>query len=191
MGQAIRTNKKISLLLEIFTAFFKLGSISFGGGYAMVPLIQNEVVAKKKWVAEETAVDIIAVAGSLPGAIGLNAAALVGYSIAGIPGTLVAIAGNLSPCVLIVLTLSVLFQQFSSSQAVQAAFNGIRPAVIGLIAYAAYKTGKTSIQNYACSVIAFLAFCAMMMAPMYIVLIITAGALAGVFLDKCKVINKC
>jgi len=182
MEQVLRKDKKFALLLEIFAAFFKLGSISFGGGYAMVPLIENEVVEKKKWVAHETAVDIIAVAGSLPGAIGLNAAALVGYSIAGILGTLVAIAGNLSPCVLIVLSFSVLFQQFSTDPTVQAAFNGIRPAVISLIAYAAYKTGKTSIQNNACKVIAIFAFCAMMIAPTYIVLIITAGGLAGIFL---------
>lgn len=186
MEQVTRIDRKSIFLLEIFAVFFKLGSVSFGGGYAMVPLIENEVVEKKKWVAQETAVDIIAVAGSLPGAIGLNAAALVGYSIAGIPGTLVAILGNLSPCVLIVLSLSVLFQQFSTDPAVQAAFNGIRPAVIGLIAYAAYKTGKTSIHNYACSVIAIFAFCAMMMAPMYIVLIIMTGALAGILLDKYK-----
>jgi len=186
MEQVIRTGKKNASLIEVFVVFFKLGSISFGGGYAMVPLIENEVVEKKKWIAQETAVDIIAVAGSLPGAIGLNAAALVGYSIAGIPGTLVAILGNLSPCVLIVLSLSVIFQQFSTEPSVQAAFSGIRPAVIALIAYAAYTTGKMSIHNNACRAIAILAFCAMMIAPMYIVLIIVSGALTGIFLDKYK-----
>lgn len=174
------------LLIEIYKSFFKLGSISFGGGYAMIPLIELEAVEKKKWVNKEEVIDIFAVAESLPGAIGLNSSALVGYNVARVPGLIAAILGNLSPSILIVLTLSILFVKFSSYDIVQAAFNGIRPAIIGLISFAAYKIGKTAIKDFICFIISILAFVGMMLIHMHPILIIALGATTGIVLSYMK-----
>jgi len=175
-----------SLLLKIYITFFKLGSISFGGGYAMIPLIEHEVVVQNHWVKREEIIDILAVAGSLPGAIGLNASALVGYKIAGIRGALASIIGSLCPPVMIVLALSVLFEKFSSYKAVQDAFYGIRPAVLSLIVFAAYKMGSTSIKDGISLIIAIMAFGSMVIFDMHPILIIIVGAFAGLGLMPVK-----
>lgn len=167
-------------MTEIYASFFKLGCISFGGGYAMIPLIEHETVEVKQWIAHEKILDIFAVAESLPGAIGLNASTLVGYSVAGIPGALSAALGNLTPSVTIVLTLSILFSEISSYPVVQAAFNGLRPTIIALIIFAGYKLGKTAIRDWYCLLIALLAYCGMMFVNMHPILIIILGAAAGI-----------
>jgi chromate transporter len=181
-----KDNIKISKLLELFLVFFKLGAVSFGGGYAMVPLIEDEAVQKKKWVEKERIIDIFAVAGTLPGAIGLNSSGLVGYYVAGIPGAVIAMLGNVFPSVIIVLALSMLSSKFSTNPMVQAAFQGIRPAIIGLISFAAYKLGKTALSDRYCYVIALLAFLGMTFLKMNPIAVITLGAVAGVILTNLK-----
>lgn len=179
--EAVDTVKKTTdtSLLKIYITFFKLGSISFGGGYAMVPLIEREVVTRNQWVEQEQIIDIFAVAGCLPGAIGLNASALVGYHIANIRGALAAILGSLCPSIIIVLTLSILFARFSTYPAVQAAFYGIRPAVIALIVFAAYKMGRTAIKDGIGMGIAILAFGGMVYGDLHPMLLIAVGGLIG------------
>lgn len=167
-------------MLELYWTFFKLGCVSFGGGYSMIPLIEREVVEEKKWVDKDNIVDIFAVSESLPGAIALNSSAFVGYSVAGIRGSLSALVGNMTPSVIIVLTLSVLFQQISSNPLAQAAFRGIYPAIVGLIAYAAYKIGKLALRDKVCVAIMILSFIAAMFFHLEPVKIIIAGALSGV-----------
>ena len=173
-----KTNR--NQLLEIFITFFKLGAISFGGGYAMVSLIEHETVDVKHWIDHEKIVDVFAVAGSLPGAIGLNASALVGYNVAGLPGAIAAMLGNLSPSVGIVLILSILFAKVSTYSVVQAGFSGLRPAIIALITYSAYKIGKTAIKDYYCMVIFIAAFYGMMFTQVNPILIIIIGGFAGI-----------
>jgi chromate transporter len=138
---------RLKFFADIYLTFFKLGSVSFGGGYAIISLIEHEVVQKKKWIKKEKIVDIFAVAQSLPGAIALNASSFVGYSIGGIPGAIVALIGNLTPSVLIMLSLSILFLQYKDNQHVLNTFAGIRPVVVGLIVYAAYRIGKVSLKD--------------------------------------------
>ncbi|WP_371370648.1 chromate transporter [Sporomusa aerivorans] len=167
-------------ILEIYIAFFKLGAISFGGGYAMVSLIEQEMVDVKHWIDPEKVVDVFAVAGSLPGAIGLNASALVGYNIAGFTGAIAAIAGNLSPSVGIVLILSILFAEVGSYPEVKAAFNGLRPAIIALIAFSAYKIGRTAIKDFYCFMIFITAFYGMMFTQVNPIFFILLGAFAGI-----------
>lgn len=179
-------NNNLSKLIEIYSVFFKLGSISFGGGYAMIPLIEREVVEEKKWLDKERVIDIFAVAESLPGAIGINSSALVGFSVKGIPGALAATLGNITPSVIIVLILSILFVEFSTYAVVQSAFNGIRPAIIGLISYAAYKIGKTAIKDFTCIVIMILAFCAIMFFKVHPIIIIVSGAICGLSIVSVK-----
>lgn len=175
---------RFKLLGQIYYTFFKLGCFSFGGGYAMIPLIEREVVEEKKWVDKEKIIDIFAVAESMPGAIALNSSGFVGYSISGIPGAIAALLGTLTPPVLIVLTLSVLFFTFSSNPIVQQAFLGVRPAIIGLISYAAYKIGKTAIKDVKCLIIMILAFCGVLFLNLHPVLMIVFGAAAGIILTS-------
>ena len=176
--------KKIKFLAEIYITFFKLGSFSFGGGYAMIPLIEREIVYEKKWVEKEKIVDIFAVSESLPGAIALNSSAFVGYSIAGIPGAITALLGNLTPSVIIVLTFSILFMKFSTNTLVQSVFMGIRPAIIGLILYAVYKIGKTAVVDLAGVIIMIAAFGSTMFLHVSPIPVIIFGAAAGIAI-KC------
>lgn len=177
----------LSLLLEIYLCFFKMGSMSFGGGYAIIPFFEDATVNKKQWIDKKKVIDIFAVAGSLPGAIGLNSAGMVGYNVAKIPGTIAAILGTLSPSVFIVLTLIILFDKFSTNAAVQAAFNGIRPAIIALIALAAYKIGKVSIKDNSCRIITVLSFSGITFIHLHPILVIALGALAGIGVTKIKI----
>lgn len=137
--------KKLRKLADIYIVFLKLGSISFGGGFAIVSLMEKEIVQKRKWVDKETIIDIFAISQSLPGAIALNSSAFVGYAIAGIPGSVVALLGNLTSPVIIIISLTLLFSKFRSIPAIEAAFKGIYPAIVALVAYAGYVVGKTSI----------------------------------------------
>lgn len=139
------TIKKLRKLIDIYIVFLKLGSVSFGGGFAIVSLMEKEIVQKRKWVDKETLIDIFAISQSLPGAIALNSSAFVGFAIAGIPGSIVALLGNLTSPVIIIISLTLLFNRFRSIPAIQAAFRGIYPAIVALVAYAGYVVGKTSI----------------------------------------------
>lgn len=174
---------ELKILLKLYTVFFKLGLFCFGGGYAAVPLIEREVVEDKEWLEKEKIVDVFAVAQSLPGAIALNSAAFVGYSVKGIPGAIAALGGNLTPSVLIMILLSMLFAKFDESVYVLKAFSGIRPVIVGLILYATYKIGKTSIENIYCIIIAAIAFVLAIIFNVSVVLIILGGIIAGILLS--------
>jgi chromate transporter len=179
-------NNKLKFLIEIYISFLKLGCVGFGGGYSMIPLIEREVVEEKKWVDKEKIVDIFAVAESLPGATALNSSAFVGYSVAGIPGAIAALLGNMTPSVIIVLTMSVVFVKYSTYPGVRAAFRGIYPVILGLIAYAAYKIGKTAIRDAIGIVIAALAFAGAVFLHLEPIPLIIAGAAAGIAINHIK-----
>jgi chromate transporter len=172
-------NFKLKQLWEIYLTFLKLGSVSFGGGYAILSLIELEVVDRKKWIDKEKIIDIFSVSQSLPGAIALNSSAFAGYSISGIPGAIAALLGNLTPSVLIMFSLSALFAQFSENIYVQKAFNGIRPVIVGLITYAAFKIGKTAIKDIYCILIALAALALALVVHIPVIYIILSGIVTG------------
>ncbi|EMS69023.1 Chromate transport protein ChrA [Ruminiclostridium cellobioparum subsp. termitidis CT1112] len=176
-------------LIEIYMAFFKLGAVSFGGGYAIIPLIEQEVVENKKWLEREKIIDIFSVAQALPGAIAINASTFVGYSVAGIPGAIAALLGNVTPSVVTVMTLSVLFTRISGYPAVKSIFKAIYPVVVGLILYAAYKIGKTAINNLASVVIAAAAFAASLFLHLDPIPLIIAGIVCGLVVHWIKTLN--
>ena len=133
----------------------------------MIPLIEREIVGKKEWVEKEKIVDIFSVAGSLPGAIALNTSAFVGYYVAGIPGAICALLGNMTPSVIIVLTISILFLKFSTYTAVKAAFKGIYPVIVGM-------------KDITCILIAIVAFGLSLFFDVEPIPIIIVGAIAGI-----------
>lgn len=118
---------------QIFASFFKIGAFTFGGGYAMIPLIQNEAVEKRHWVTDEDILDIIAIAESTPGPIAINSATFVGYKAAGVLGSMCATLGVVLPSFVIILLLSYVLQQFQELKPVVYAFNGIRAGVLALL----------------------------------------------------------
>ena len=173
----------IKLLLQIYLTFFKLGSVSFGGGFAVISLMEREIVEDKKWVDKEKIIDIFAIAQSLPGAVALNASAFVGFSIAGIPGAIAGLLGSLTPSVIVMLILSSLLAQFNNNTYVQKAFNGIRPIIVGLISYAAFKIGETAIKNIYCIIIAVIAFLLAVVLHISVIYIIIGGIVVGILLS--------
>ena len=130
-------------LFEIFWVFFKIGMFTIGGGYAMLPIIQKEVVDKKGWMENEEFLNAISLTNSLPGPLATNSATFIGYRVLGIKGALVAILGTATPSVVIILIIAMLFKNITSYQAVQDLFSGIRPAVVALIVYSVFNLSKS------------------------------------------------
>lgn len=131
------------MLKDIFITFFKIGCFTIGGGYAMVPVIQKEVVEEKKWISQEEFLDAIAITNSLPGPLATNSATYVGYKLAGIPGAITAVFATALPSFLIILIIATFFAAIKDSKIVQNIFSGIRPAVVALILFAVIKLAKS------------------------------------------------
>lgn len=181
-----KRGNNLKFLLEIYITFLKLGTFGFGGGFALVNLMEKEIVEEKKWMEKEKLIDVFGISQCLPGAIALNSSGFVGYSIAKIPGAMAAMLGNITSPIIIVLTMSILFQKFSSYAVVQQAFNGIRPAIIGLIAFAAYNVGKASLKDGICVAISLSAFIGVLFLELHPILLIIMGAVAGVGITYLK-----
>src|SRR5690625_6219897 len=126
------------ILWQLFTTFFRVGLISFGGGYAMIPIIETEVVSHG-WMTVQEFTNIIATAGMSPGPMATNIAIFIGYQTAGILGAIVSALGMLLPSLIIILIISSFFNKANQNKYVQYAFYGLRPIVVGLIIYATIK----------------------------------------------------
>lgn len=125
-----------------FRTFFRIGLFTIGGGYAMIPLIEADVVDKNKWVAREDFLDLMAIAQSCPGIFAVNMSIFIGYKLKGVPGSVVCALGTILPSFLIILGIALFFQQFRDNETVQRIFKGIRPAVVALIAAPTFKWGR-------------------------------------------------
>lgn len=121
---------------ELFAAFFRIGLFTFGGGYAMIPLIERDVVTKKQWMKDEDLLDMVALAESTPGPVAVNAATFVGRQVGGYAGAAAATLGVVLPSFLIILAVGYLLQMVMHSRLVRDAFLGIRASVLVLIASA-------------------------------------------------------
>ncbi|MGI5853218.1 MAG: chromate transporter [Bacillota bacterium] len=174
------TNWNWRLLWDLFLTFLRIGAFTIGGGYAMLPLIQKETVEKKKWVGEEEFAEIIGLSQTAPGAIAINSSIYLGYRVAAVPGAIFAVSGMVVPSLVIILTIAVFFDQFSTAPAVKAIFNGVRPAVMGLILAALFKIGKSVLKNRTSIII----FAVMLLIGTFLDLhpvpIILMAALAGI-----------
>ncbi|PLT45261.1 Chromate transport protein [Paenibacillus pasadenensis] len=167
---------------KLFVSFLKIGPLTFGGGYSSVALIEREVVDRRHWLSSEDVADLCAVAQTVPGAIGANAATLIGYRMAGVRGAVAALAGMLLPTFAIVLALSMAFLAGRGNPKVEAALTAMRPAVVALIVYAAYKVGRTALVDWI-TVLIFVAAAAAMLLGQPLVhplLVLAGGAAAGI-----------
>ena len=170
-------------ILEIFAVFFKIGLFTIGGGYAMLPIIQKEVVETKEWMDDEEFLDALSLTNSLPGPLAINSATFVGYRVCGVKGALAAVMGAASPSVIIILIVAMIFSNLTEYPVVQYIFNGIRPAVVALILYAVIKLAKSAkITEYFNWLIALAALAAIAVLGLHPIVVVIAAALYGLFI---------
>ena len=127
-----------------FKTFFKIGAFTLGGGYAMIPIIQAEVVDKKKWIGKEEFLDLIAIAQSCPGVFAINISTFIGYKMRGGAGAICSALGTALPSFVIILLVAMVLHRYIDVPWVAAMFNGIRPAVVALIAVPTFTLAKSA-----------------------------------------------
>src|SRR5574344_1211402 len=169
-------------LIDLFFTFCRIGGLTFGGGYAMLPIIQKEIVEKKKWATEEEVLDYYAVGQCTPGIIAVNTATFIGYKVHGIIGAIVATLGVVFPSLIIITIIAALLKNFANYSIVQHAFSGIRVVVIALIVSAILKLAKTSIKNSTTLIIAIIAFILVAFVNLSPIYIVIAAACIGLIL---------
>ena len=164
--------------ISLFNTFMKIGIVTFGGGYAMIPIIEQEVVDKHKWMPKEEFVDAIAVTQTCPGALAINMSSLIGYKLAKVPGVIVCTLGASLPSFLIILAIAMFFHQFEDNKTVAALFAGIRPAVVALIAVPTFSLGKSahiSLVNCWIPILSALLIWLMGVNPIWVIILAAVG----------------
>lgn len=169
-------------LIDLFFTFCRIGGLTFGGGYAMLPMIQKEIVEEKKWATEEEVLDYYAVGQCTPGIIAVNTATFIGYKVQGIIGAIVATLGVVFPSLIIITIIAALLKNFANYAIIQHAFSGIRVVVIALIISAILKLAKTSIKNSITLIIAIIAFILVAFVNLSPIYIVIAAACIGLIL---------
>jgi chromate transporter len=167
------------LLFNIFIIALKMGTFTFGAGYAMFPLMRDEYSVKRKWFSESELLDILAVGQSLPGMISVNASALIGYRLYGVLGSVVAVFSLVLPSVIMLSIISLFYVKFMTNTYVNAALKGIGAGVVALLAQTAFKLGKPAMKGAFSWVVSILAFVLFFVFPGQVLLMIVAGILAG------------
>ncbi|MBR2438177.1 MAG: chromate transporter [Bacteroidales bacterium] len=137
----------MNIYLKIFTCFAKIGAFTIGGGYAMIPIIQREVVEKNKWISEEDFLDVLAISQSAPGILAVNISIFLGYRLRGTRGSIVATLGSALPSFLIILLIAMFFAGYQDNPTVVSIFKGIRPVVVSLIAVPMINMAKKAKLN--------------------------------------------
>ena len=175
---------------QLFGTFSKIGAFTFGGGYAMIPLIQREVTERRRWLEDRDILDIVAIAESTPGPIAINTATFVGYQVCGPLGAFCATLGVVLPSFLIILLVARFYAAFRSSAIVSGAMGGLRPAVIGMIGAAVVSVGQTvflpeglaAVTAYplVCSLTIFVLMAVLTYKKLHPIVIILLSALLGI-----------
>ncbi|MED4205336.1 chromate transporter [Neobacillus mesonae] len=181
--------KKMKLLWSLFFTFMKISPFSFGGGYAMIPLLERAVTEKKKWAKKEEITDVLVMAQTVPGSIAVNTATFIGYRLAGLSGAVVGTLGIVIPTFIIIVLLAALFLNFQHNPIVAAALMGIRPAIVALIIYTAIKIGKTAIFDIKTLIFAVISLILFLFVHMHPIVILVAGGLGGILLNMKKLIS--
>jgi len=175
----------MKLFFEIFVVFFKIGLFTFGGGYAMLPIIQKEVVETKGWMSDEEFLDAISLTNSLPGPLAINAATFVGYRVNKLGGSFAAMLGAALPSIIVITLIATIFDDLTQFEVVQNIFMAVRPAVVALILYAVIKLARSAkIKEYYSWVLTLLAAASVVFFGVHPIIIIIASALYGIFLRK-------
>lgn len=169
----------MSVLIQLFAAFFTIGLFSFGGGYAVLSFLQQEV-ERRGWMTTERFVDFIAISQSTPGPIAINMATFVGYEVGGVLGALAATLAVALPGMILMSSVAIFFFHFYERPGTQAVFGGLRPAVVGLVAAAAWQIGQVAVTNGPALIIS--GVCILLIAKWKVspVLLVIGSAIAGI-----------
>jgi chromate transporter len=165
--------------INLFLTFFKMGCLTFGGGYAMLPVVEREVIARKGWITREEVLDYYTIAQVTPGVIAVNVSTFIGYKRKGVGGGIVATLGFILPGITLVTIIALCVQRFASFPAFQSAFAGVRVAVAALILDTVLKLCKSVFKDRAALIIFILAFALSAFLSLSPVLLILAAGLAG------------
>ena len=130
--------------LELFWSFFKIGSFTFGGGFAMIPLMEKELVQQKQWLSKEEFLDLLSISQAMPGVFAVNMATSIGYRLRGKTGAVMSVLGNILMPILTILFLAMFFRYFRDNAVVESIFKGIRPCVVALIAAPVFTMAKNA-----------------------------------------------
>lgn len=169
-----------NLYLKLFISFFKIGAFTFGGGWAMIPLIEREVVDKQNWIKQEDFVDALAIAQSLPGVLAVNISILIGNKLRGLKGCLMATLGTILPSFLIILAIAIWFVQTYDNPVVERIFKGIRPAVVALIVSPVFSTAKTARINIKTVIIPIIVALSIWLGGVSPIWFVLLGAIGGI-----------
>ncbi len=174
--------------LSLFWTFFKIGSFTFGGGFAMIPLIEREIVEKKGWISQNEIIDILAISQSFPGAIAINSAIFIGRKIGGYSGALLSLLGVTIPSFSVIIIVAKLFSYFIDISVVRAAFKAISSVVVSLLIVAAIRVGKTCIKDKISPFITIIALILILIAGVHPIYVIISGIILGfvIYLFKIK-----
>lgn len=171
-------SKKLTPMMVLFATFFHIGLFTIGGGYAMIPLIEAEVVNKRKWIEKNDFLDLIAIAQSCPGVFAINISTFIGYKRRGTLGALCCALGTAMPSLVIILLIAMFFRNFQDVPWVASVFAGIRPAVVALIAVPTWnmaKRAKINLLNWWIPIVSAALIWLMDVNPIYIILAAGVG----------------
>jgi len=171
----------MNIYLEIFTTFSKIGAFTIGGGYAMIPVIQKEIVDKRAWVNNEEFMDMLAISQSAPGILAINISIFIGQRLRGIKGSIIAAIGTALPSFVMILLIAMFFNNFRDNEIVNRVFMGIRPVVVALIAVPLISLSKSTNLNKYTSFIPAISVLLIVMLGISPVYLIIAGAVLGLF----------
>ena len=172
---------------ELFKTFFQIGLFTIGGGYAMIPLIEREVVERRQWLKREEFLDLMSLSQALPGVFAVNFSIYIGHRLRGLRGSLALAAGVVLPSFVIILLVAMFFSAFADNRVVEAIFRGVRPAVVALIAVPCIKLGKSAHITWANAwfpIAVALLIALLGISPVYIIIAVALGAFVyGKFLQ--------
>lgn len=176
----------MKVLVDLYVSWFKMGLFTFGGGYAMLPMIQKEVIEKHHWATEEEVMDYYAIGQCTPGIIAVNTATFVGYYQKGVIGGIAATLGVISPSIIIISLIASVLSNFAEITIVQNALAGIRVAVCFLMGTSILKLWKSSVKDITGIVIFVIALLLAYFANVSVVIIVVLAGVAGIVLSKVR-----
>ncbi|MCD7899067.1 MAG: chromate transporter [Bacteroides sp.] len=168
----------MNIYVKLFGIFSKIGMFTIGGGYAMVPLIEDEIVNKRNWIAKEDFLDLLAISQSVPGVFAVNISIFVGYKLRGVRGSLATTLGAVLPSFVIILAIAMFFDNFKDNQIVERIFKGIRPAVVALIAaptFSMAQSARLNKYNMWIPIVSALLIWGLGFSPIWIIILAGAG----------------
>ncbi len=172
--------------MQLVVSFFKVGILTFGGGYAMLPMLQREVVEKRGWVTEEEVLDCYAIGQCTPGVIAVNTATFVGFKRCGVLGACLATVGLVLPSLIIISVIALVLRNFAEIEAVQHAFGGIRVAVCVLVIFAVAKLFRSGVKDALGLVVCAIAFALTVVFGLSPVILVVCAIVLGIALGLCR-----